>query len=132
MGFCVGKMFVEEVRQGEYSEWIEKVKELLRDMGVRFEAEESVRIHKDDVVIEVMEKGDRFAISISIEIPRSFELGEVDKYVVAYRSFLELVAKASAEPFYELDASIGYTFLRALIDVESIDRLIDKLRTMLS
>lgn len=124
-------MFVEETSQGGYSEWIEKVKKLLRDMGVRFEAEESVRIHKDDVVIEVMEKGDKFTISISIEIPRALELSEVDRYVAAYRSFLELVAKASTEPFYELDTSIGYTFLRALIDVENVDQLIDKLKTML-
>lgn len=125
-------MVDEEIGQEGYSEWIEKVKELLKCMNIRFEAEESVRIHRDDVVVEVMEKGGKFTISISIELPKTVELGEVDKYVASYKSFLELVAKASTEPFYELDASIGYTFLRALIDVENVDQLIDKLKAMLS
>ncbi|MEM0026680.1 MAG: hypothetical protein QXT53_02605 [Ignisphaera sp.] len=125
-------MIYEEISQSGYSEWIEKVKELLKCMNIRFEAEESVRIHKDDVVVEIVEKGGRFTISLSIEIPKILEPSEVDRYATAYRSFLELVAKASTEPFYELDTSIGYTFLRALIDVDNVEQLIDKLKTMLS
>ncbi|MDK6028179.1 hypothetical protein QPL79_02215 [Ignisphaera sp. 4213-co] len=121
----------ELIYQGEGSEWIEKVKELLKQIGVRFEAEESVRIHRDDVVIEVVEREGRFTISINMEIPKTVELSELEKHASAYKSFLEIIAKSSAEPFYELDASIGYTFLRALINVDNIEKLLDMLRKIL-
>ena len=121
-------MFEEEFAS---SEWIERVKEYLKSIGARFEAEESVRIHRNDVVIEAMEKGDKFSVVISIEIPTKLSLEEVDRYSKAYKEFLEIIAKSSAQPLYELDTSTGYAFLRASIDVENVDSLIELLKKIM-
>jgi len=119
----------ELVRGG--SEWIDRVKDLLKELGARFEAEESVRIHIGDVVAEVMEREGGFVVSVSIEVPKAPALGEVDRYAEAYREMLKLLAKAGLEPGYELDTSIGYVFLRAVIAVKDLEELLNTLRKML-
>jgi hypothetical protein len=119
----------ELVRGG--SEWIDRVKDLLKELGARFEAEESVRIHIGDVVAEVMEREGGFVVSVSIEVPKAPALSEVDRYAEAYREMLKLLAKAGLEPGYELDTSIGYVFLRAVIAVKDLEELLNTLRKML-
>ncbi|MCC6056474.1 MAG: hypothetical protein LM583_07345, partial [Desulfurococcaceae archaeon] len=86
-------MFEEELVRGG-SEWIDRVKDLLKELGARFEAEESVRIHIGDVVAEVMEREGGFVVSVSIEVPKAPALSEVDRYAEAYREMLKLLAKA--------------------------------------
>ena len=124
-------MFEEELARGG-SEWIDRVKDLLKELGARFEAEESVRIHIGDVVAEVMEREGGFVVSVSIEVPKAPALSEVDRYAEAYREMLKLLAKAGLEPGYELDTSIGYVFLRAVIAVKDLEELLSTLRKMLS
>ena len=124
-------MFEEELVRGG-SEWIDRVKDLLKELGARFEAEESVRIHIGDVVAEVMEREGGFVVSVSIEVPKAPALSEVDRYAEAYREMLKLLAKAGLEPGYELDTSIGYVFLRAVIAVKDLEELLSTLRKMLS
>jgi hypothetical protein len=114
------------------SEWIESVKSLLKELGARFEAEESVRIHIGGAVAEVMEREGGFAVSISIEVPKTIALGEVDRHADAYREMLRLIAKAGLEPGYELDTSIGYAFLRAVLTVKDLEELLSILKKMLS
>ena len=123
-------MFEEELVRGG-SEWIDRVKDLLKELGARFEAEESVRIHIGDVVAEVMEREGGFVVSVSIEVPKAPALSEVDRYAEAYREMLKLLAKAGLEPGYELDTSIGYVFLRAVIAVKDLEELLNTLRKML-
>lgn len=125
-------MFEEVPRFISGSEWLENVKNLLKNLGVRFEAEESVRIHKDDVVVEVLEKDGRFAVVASVEVPRYLDIEEVDRYVKTYRDLLMFIAKTGLEPSYELDTSIGYTFLRAVVEVEDLGKLLELLRKVLS
>lgn len=124
-------MFEEELVRGG-SEWIDRVKDLLKELGARFEAEESVRIHIGDVVAEVMEREGGFVVSVSIEVPKAPALSEVDRYAEAYREMLKLLAKAGLEPGYELDTSIGYVFLRAVIAIKDLEELLSTLRKMLS
>jgi hypothetical protein len=124
-------VFEEELVRGG-SEWIDRVKDLLKELGARFEAEESVRIHIGDVVAEVMEREGGFVVSVSIEVPKAPTLGEVDRYAEAYREMLKLLAKAGLEPGYELDTSIGYVFLRAVIAIKDLEELLSTLRKMLS
>jgi hypothetical protein len=124
-------VFEEELVRGG-SEWIDRVKDLLKELGARFEAEESVRIHIGDVVAEVMERDGGFVVSVSIEVPKAPALSEVDRYAEAYREMLKLLAKAGLEPGYELDTSIGYVFLRAVIAVKDLEELLSTLRKMLS
>jgi hypothetical protein len=112
--------------------WVKKVEELLKGFGARFEAEESVRIHVGDVIVEVSESGGGFAIALSIEIPKSLSLEDVDRCANAYRDMLKLLVKSGAEPSYELDTSIGYTFLRATIELKDVSEVLDLLRKMLS
>jgi len=45
---------------------------------------------------------------------------------------LKLLAKAGLEPGYELDTSIGYVFLRAVIAIKDLEELLSTLRKMLS
>jgi hypothetical protein len=123
-------VFEEELVRGG-SEWIDRVKDLLKELGARFEAEESVRIHIGDVVAEVMEREGGFVVSVSIEVPKAPALSEVDRYAEAYREMLKLLAKAGLEPGYELDTSIGYVFLRAVIAVKDLEELLNTLRKML-
>jgi hypothetical protein len=123
-------VFEEELVRGG-SEWIDRVKDLLKELGARFEAEESVRIHIGDVVAEVMEREGGFVVSVSIEVPKAPALSEVDRYAEAYREMLKLLAKAGLEPGYELDTSIGYVFLRAVIAVKDLEELLGTLRKML-
>jgi len=123
-------VFEEELARGG-SEWIDRVKDLLKELGARFEAEESVRIHIGDVVAEVMEREGGFVVSVSIEVPKAPALSEVDRYAEAYREMLKLLAKAGLEPGYELDTSIGYVFLRAVIAVKDLEELLNTLRKML-
>ena len=123
-------MFEEELVRGG-SEWIDRVKDLLKELGARFEAEESIRIHIGDVVAEVMERDGGFVVSVSIEVPKAPALSEVDRYAEAYREMLKLLAKAGLEPGYELDTSIGYVFLRAVIAVKDLEELLGTLRKML-
>jgi hypothetical protein len=124
-------VFEEELVRGG-SEWIDKVKDLLKELGARFEAEESVRIHIGDVVAEVMERDGGFVVSVSIEVPKAPALSEVDRYAEAYREMLKLLAKTGLEPGYELDTSIGYVFLRAVIAIKDLEELLSTLRKMLS
>jgi hypothetical protein len=124
-------VFEEELVRGG-SEWIDRVKDLLKELGARFEAEESVRIHIGDVVAEVMEREGGFVVSVSIEVPKAPALSEVDRYAEAYREMLKLLAKTGLEPGYELDTSIGYVFLRAVIAVKDLEELLSTLRKMLS
>jgi hypothetical protein len=124
-------VFEEELVRGG-SEWIDRVKDLLKELGARFEAEESVRIHIGDVVAEVMEREGGFVVSVSIEVPKAPALSEVDRYAEAYREMLKLLAKAGLEPGYELDTSIGYVFLRAVIAIKDLEELLSTLRKMLS
>ena len=125
-------VFEEEVIGVGGSEWLEKVKRFLRDVGARFEAEESVRIHVGDVVAEVSESGGGFVVTLSVEVPTTLSLEDVDRYANAYRDLLRMIAKAGKEPRYELDTSIGYPFLRAVIELGSIDEVLDLLKKMLS
>jgi sRNA-binding carbon storage regulator CsrA len=125
-------MFEEISEFGFGSEWIEVVKDLLKGLGVRFEAEESVRIHRDDIVIEISEKDRKFVVSVNLEIPKYIGLEDLDRYAKSYRDFLEIIAKTGLEPFYELDASTGYTFLRALIEIQNLDKLLEMLKKVLS
>jgi len=124
-------VFEEELVRGG-SEWIDRVKDLLKELGARFEAEESVRIHIGDVVAEVMEREGGFVVSVSIEVPKALTLSEVDRHAEAYREMLKLLAKAGLEPGYELDTSIGYVFLRAVIAIKDLEELLSTLRKMLS
>jgi len=125
-------VFEEEVIGVGGSEWLEKVKRFLRDVGARFEAEESVRIHVGDVVAEVSESGGGFVVTLSVEVPTTLSLEDVDRYANAYRDMLRMIVKAGKEPRYELDTSIGYPFLRAVIELGSIDDVLELLKKMLS
>jgi hypothetical protein len=71
-------------------------------------------------------------VSVSIEVPKAPALSEVDRYAEAYREMLKLLAKTGLEPGYELDTSIGYVFLRAVIAVKDLEELLSTLRKMLS
>ena len=115
----------------EIHDWIDKIKDLLREYNIRFEAEENIRIHLSDLVIEIMRSGENYTMNINIEIPKSVEASELSRYVNTYKIFLETISKIGIEPAYELDTSIGYVFLRALIVFRDLESLIGKLREIL-
>ncbi|MGC9010337.1 MAG: hypothetical protein ACP5I7_06980 [Sulfolobales archaeon] len=115
----------------ETHDWIDKIKDLLRKYNIRFEAEENIRIHLSDLVIEIMRSGENYMMNINIEIPKSIEASELSRYVNTYKIFLETISKIGIEPTYELDTSIGYVFLRALIVFRDLESLIGKLREIL-
>ncbi len=116
---------------GEWYEWIDEIKSILREYNVSFESEESVRVHISDVILEIRRSEENYIITINIEIPKYIDINDIDRYVDAYRIFLEILAKASAEPVYELDSSIGYVFLRALINFKDLGSVISTLRNIL-
>ena len=122
---------MEEV--GAELEWIDTVKNFLRERNIRFEAEESVRIHLNDVLIEISRLDeDKYIMLINIEIPKTLSIDEIDRYSSMYRDFLRIISRASAEPMYELDTSTGYVFLRASLEIHGLNNLINSLEKILS
>jgi len=121
-------VFEETVEIGG-KEWLKRVCEELEKLGVSFEAEENVRIHVDDIVVQIAEGGDKaFSVSISIQLPPS-EVEDLEKYVDSFRKALTIASRMrSGELAYELDTSLpDYPFLYIVRKYDDVETLVKEL-----
>jgi len=112
------------------SEWIQKVREILDSVGIRYEAEEAIRIHIDDMVLQISETEDGgFTIVASIELSSRPSLQDIDRIVNVLGKTLRLLSITERELVYELDTSLpSYPFLYISIRYRDIDELLNDLR----
>jgi len=112
------------------SEWIQKVREILDGVGIRYEAEEAIRIHIDDMVLQISETEDGgFTIVASIELSSRPSLQDIDRIINVLGKTLRLLSITERELIYELDTSLpSYPFLYISIRYRDIDELLNDLR----
>ncbi|ADM28429.1 conserved hypothetical protein [Ignisphaera aggregans DSM 17230] len=112
------------------SEWIQKVREILDSVGIRYEAEEAIRIHIDDMVLQISETEDGgFTIVASIELSSRPSLQDIDRIVNVLGKTLRLLSITERELVYELDTSLpSYPFLYISIRYRDLDELLNDLR----
>lgn len=113
--------------------WVEELKSLLSSLGVSFEVEESVRFHVDDIVVEVVDEGDGFSVTASVNLPTpDAGPGDVDYYANQYRSALRLMLGLGGGLEYELDTSLpDYPLLRIVKRFSDAGELLEALRRSL-
>ncbi len=114
---------------------LEEVAKIARDLGLSFEKEESVRIHVDDVVIEVTpsDGGGKVAISIQL-LPEGGSREDVESVVKSFRKALEIASMLeSGELTYEVDTSLpSYPYLYIVRSYSDASKLVEELRKALS
>ncbi len=116
----------------ESSEFIKRIKSVVEDLGFRHEVEENVRIHIDDVVMQIAEAEEGYNVSISVSLPSSTET-EVSSYVEAISKALKISSLLQGgELEYQLDTSIpDYPMLFIVRRYKDLDKLINDIRTAL-
>jgi len=112
------------------SEWIQKVREILDSIGIRYEAEEAIRIHINDMVLQISETEDGgFTIVASIELSSRPSLQDIDRIVNVLGKTLRLLSITERELVYELDTSLpSYPFLYISIRYRDLDELLNDLK----
>ncbi len=114
---------------------LEEVAKIAKELGLSFEKEESVRIHIDDVVIEVSPSNGGGKVTISIQLlPEGASSEEVEGVVKSFKKALEIASKLEGgELTYELDTSLpSYPYLYIVRSYESKEKLLDDLKKALS
>ncbi len=112
------------------SEWIQKVREILDSAKIKYEAEEAVRIHLNDTVLQISEAEDGgFTIVASIELSSRPSLQDIDRITNVLGKTLKILSITGRELVYELDTSLpSYPFLYISIRYKGVDELLNDLR----
>ncbi len=111
------------------SEWVKKLKKALEEAGVSFEAEETVRIHLGDLVVEVGEAEKGPTVTVSLQLPGAPPSAEeVESYTKTYQLALKLVSRLTGELGYELDTSLpGYPLLHIVVAYTDADKMAEEI-----
>jgi len=116
------------------AEWIKRVIELVKRYGVKFEAEESVRIHVGSAVVEVREADEGFRVTAQIQLPQSESpLQDFDYSAEQFAETMKFVSKLkSGQIVYELDTSLpDYPYFIVSRLYRSLDELLKDLEEAL-
>jgi len=116
------------------AEWIKRVVELVKRYGVKFEAEESVRMHVGGAVVEVREADEGFRVTAQIQLPQSESpLQDFDYVAEQFAETMKLVSKLkSGHIVYELDTSLpDYPYFIVSRIYRSLDELLKDLEEAL-
>ncbi len=128
-------MMLEEVIsiQNRDSEWIQMVREVLDRAGIRYEAEESIRIHIDDVVLQISEaEGKGFIVTASVELSSRPTMQDIERIIDTLKRTLTILSITGREFVYELDTSLpSYPFLYISINYGDIYELLEDLRKVI-
>ena len=117
-------------------QWLKRIRDVVEELGYSFEYEETLRVHVGDVILEVGAEGDKYTITVSVQLPPGdFSEDELDYYLRMYEQALRVVAGLSGELRYEIDTSLPeYPSLhvtRVYADPEKLaDELIEKLKKL--
>ncbi|NPA97561.1 MAG: hypothetical protein GXO32_08180 [Crenarchaeota archaeon] len=114
---------------------LEEVAKVARELGLSYEKEESVRIHVDDIIIEVTptEQGAKVTLSLQL-MPEGASREDVENVVKSFRRALEIAAELeNGELSYEIDTSLpSYPYLYIVRSYSDPAKLVEDLRKALA
>lgn len=90
-------------------EWIDRLKKVFEELGISYEIEEAVRIHINDMIVQISEGNEgEMNVSISVALPSSeVSVDDVSKYARDIEKAFNLAARLNrGELLYELDTSL--------------------------
>jgi len=115
-------------------EWTKRVVELVKRYGVKFEAEESVRMHIGSAVVEIREADEGFRVTAQIQLPQSESPSQDFDYAAEqFAETMKFVSKLkSGQIVYELDTSLpDYPYFIVSRLYRSLDELLKDLEEAL-
>ena len=116
--------------------WIKELRKILDGLGISCEAEENVRVHVGEVVVQIgeLEEDERgYYVTASISLPSSEStLEEFDYYMDSFKAALKLILGLSGEVKYELDTSLpDYPVLHITKKFNDAGKLVEDLKSIL-
>jgi len=116
--------------------WIKELRKILDELGISYEAEENVRVHVGEVVVQIgeLEEDERgYYVTASISLPSSEStLEEFDYYMDSFKAALKLILGLSGEVKYELDTSLpDYPVLHITKKFNDAEKLVEDLKNVL-
>jgi len=116
--------------------WIKELRKVLDELGVSYEAEENIRVHVGEVVVQIgeFEEGEKgYYVTTSINLPSSDStLQEFDYYMNSFKTALKLILGLTGELKYELDTSLpDYPVLHVTRKFDDAGKLIENLKNVL-
>ncbi|HIP85394.1 MAG TPA: hypothetical protein EYH17_01970 [Pyrodictium sp.] len=116
--------------------WIKELRKVLDELGISYEAEENVRVHVGEVVVQIgeFEEGEKgYYVTASINLPSSEStLEEFDYYMDSFKVALKLMLGLTGEIRYELDTSLpDYPVLHITRKFNDAGKLVENLKNTL-
>jgi len=121
---------------GKDKTWIKELRKILDELGISYEAEENLRVHVGEVVVQIgeFEEGEKgYYVTASISLPSSEStLEEFDYYMDSFKAALKLVLGLTGEVRYELDTSLpDYPVLHITKKFNDAGKLVEDLKSIL-
>ena len=121
---------------GKDKTWIKELRKILDELGISYEAEENIRVHVGEVVVQIgeFEEGEKgYYVTASISLPSSEStLEEFDYYMDSFKAALKLVLGLTGEVRYELDTSLpDYPVLHITKKFNDAGKLVEDLKSIL-
>ena len=116
------------------SEWVKRIQSILSKSSLRYEVEEAIRIHVDDIIIQIGESSDGLlSVSFSISLPSESSKEEIERVVQSFEKALHMSSiLEQGELSYELDTSLpNYPVLYIVRKYRDTDALILDVEKML-
>lgn len=116
--------------------WIKELRKILDELGINYEAEENIRVHVGEVVVQIgeFEEGEKgYYVTASISLPSSEStLEEFDYYMNSFKAALKLILRLTGEVKYELDTSLpDYPVLHITKKFNDAGKLVEDLKNVL-
>jgi len=116
--------------------WIKELRKILDELGINYEAEENIRVHVGEVVVQIgeFEEGEKgYYVTASISLPSSEStLEEFDYYMNSFKAALKLILGLAGEVKYELDTSLpDYPVLHITRKFNDAGKLVEDLKNVL-
>lgn len=116
--------------------WIKELRKVLDELGISYEAEENVRVHVGEVVVQIgeFEEGEKgYYVTASINLPSSEStLEEFNYYMDSFKVALKLMLGLTGEMRYELDTSLpDYPVLHITRKFNDAGKLVENLKNIL-
>jgi len=116
--------------------WIKELRKVLDELGISYEAEENVRVHVGEVVVQIgeFEEGEKgYYVTASINLPSSEStLEEFNYYMDSFKVALKLMLGLTGEMRYELDTSLpDYPVLHITRKFNDAGKLVENLKNTL-
>jgi len=114
--------------------FLDEVAKIAKELGLSFEKEENVRIHINNVVIEVAPTESGARVVLSVQLPAEGATpDEVKESVESFSKALRIAFElSSGELKYELDASLPtYPCMYIVREYSDVNKMVEELRRVL-